>query len=215
MWALGVEVPSSTRPETPPDLRPESPVPGPSGSIPGSTTPGPPGSTTPGPSGSTPAGPSESTPPGRSGSTPPGQSDSTPPDTDDKAGGMPEVSAPEEPAPLVHTDTFNEKYHFKKRGGLYRMLNGCHLGLKLVGCWRFTSLQHLKSYQYEYWLAIVHSLSEFIVLTHCDYKAVGIMTWYPTRSYYPAADLTSPCPILLMPTIWVRSDKYSIFTALV
>ena len=34
------------------------------------------------------------------------------------------------------------------------------------------------------------------------------MTWYPTQSYYPDTEPTNPCPILIMPITWLRSDKY-------
>ena len=33
-------------------------------------------------------------------------------------------------------------------------------------------------------------------------------TWYPIQSHYPETELTSPCPILLMPSTWLESDKY-------
>ena len=37
---------------------------------------------------------------------------------------------------------------------------------QLVGCWRFTSRQHLRSYQDGYWLVTVCTHSDFIVLPY-------------------------------------------------
>ena len=34
------------------------------------------------------------------------------------------------------------------------------------------------------------------------------MAWYPTQSYYPATEPTSPFPILIMLSAWQGSDKY-------
>ena len=34
------------------------------------------------------------------------------------------------------------------------------------------------------------------------------MTCYPTQSHYPDTEPTSPCPILIMPSAWLGSDKY-------
>ena len=34
------------------------------------------------------------------------------------------------------------------------------------------------------------------------------MTRYPTQAHYPDTVLTSPCPILLMPSTRLGSDKY-------
>ena len=34
------------------------------------------------------------------------------------------------------------------------------------------------------------------------------MTWYPTQSHYPDTRPASPCPILIMPSTWLGSDKY-------
>ena len=38
--------------------------------------------------------------------------------------------------------------------------------------------------------------------------ATGTMTWYLTQSHYPDTEPTSPCPILLIPSARLRSDKY-------
>ena len=37
--------------------------------------------------------------------------------------------------------------------------------------------------------------------------AAWIMTWYPTQSHYPDAELTSPCPILIMQNAKLGRDK--------
>ena len=41
------------------------------------------------------------------------------------------------------------------------------------------------------------------------------MTWYHTHSQYPDAESTSPCPILLMLSSWLGSDKYKFYKSLV
>ena len=39
-------------------------------------------------------------------------------------------------------------------------------------------------------------------------QAAGTMTCYPTQSHYPHTEPTSPCPILIMPSIRLGSNKY-------
>ena len=39
-------------------------------------------------------------------------------------------------------------------------------------------------------------------------QATGTMTGYPAESHYPDTELTSPCPILMIPSAQVGSDKY-------
>ena len=46
-------------------------------------------------------------------------------------------------------------------------------------------------------------------------QAANTTNQYPTQSYYPHTELTSPCPILLMPSAWLGSDKYKFYKALV
>ena len=43
----------------------------------------------------------------------------------------------------------------------------------------------------------------------------GIITQYPTQSYYLDAELTSPYPILLMPSASLWSDKYQFYKSMV
>ena len=38
--------------------------------------------------------------------------------------------------------------------------------------------------------------------------ATSTMTLYHTKSYYLDTEPTSPCPILIMPSTWLGSDKY-------
>ena len=66
------------------------------------------------------------------------------------------------------------------------------------GCWSFMSLQNLRLYQDGYRLVTVHTHGDFIVLPH----------WYPNQSY-------CPCPILLMPSTRLGSDKYQFYKSLV
>ena len=40
------------------------------------------------------------------------------------------------------------------------------------------------------------------------HQVASTMTCYPTKSHYPDTEPTSPCPILMLPSIWLGSDKY-------
>ena len=51
--------------------------------------------------------------------------------------------------------------------------------------------------------------------TQLGNQAVSTMTWYPTQSHYHNTDLTSPCPILIMPSTWLGSDKYQFDKSLI
>ena len=42
-------------------------------------------------------------------------------------------------------------------------------------------------------------------------QASHTMTWYPTQSYCPDTELTSSCPILLMPSARLGNDKYRVY----
>ena len=39
----------------------------------------------------------------------------------------------------------------------------------------------------------------------------GTMTQYSTELHYPDTELTSPCPILVMASVRLDSDKYTFF----
>ena len=39
-------------------------------------------------------------------------------------------------------------------------------------------------------------------------QAASTMTWYPTQSFCPDSEPTSPCPMLIMPSTQLGSDKY-------
>ena len=41
------------------------------------------------------------------------------------------------------------------------------------------------------------------------------MTWYPTHSHYPDTEPTSPCPILIMQSIWLGGHTYKTSESLV
>ena len=38
-------------------------------------------------------------------------------------------------------------------------------------------------------------------------QTVSVMTCYPTQAHYPDTEPTSPCPILIMPSIWLGRDQ--------
>ena len=63
----------------------------------------------------------------------------------------------------------------------------------LVGCWSFTSLQHLRSYQDRYWLVTMHTHGVAPPLKS------GTMTQYPTQSHNHDTELTSRCSIIVLP----------------
>ena len=66
----------------------------------------------------------------------------------------------------------------------------------MIGCWRFTSWQHLRSYEDRYQLG-------------------DQATWYPTQSHYDDTEPTSPSPILIMKNACLKSDTCPFFKSLV
>ena len=46
-------------------------------------------------------------------------------------------------------------------------------------------------------------------------QVTGTMTCYPTQSHYPDTELTSPCPILIMPRARLENDKYQFDKSLI
>ena len=72
---------------------------------------------------------------------------------------------------------------------------GTHPDMTLDGLvgWSFTTWQYVGSYQDGYRLVTVHTHGNFIVKN----LATSNVTQYPTQPHYPAAELTSPCPIPL------------------
>ena len=53
----------------------------------------------------------------------------------------------------------------------------------------------------------VHSVRLYSVAPRGS-QAVGTVTRYPTQSYYPDVERTSPCPTLEIPIARVGSDRY-------
>ena len=45
-----------------------------------------------------------------------------------------------------------------------------------------------------------------------EHQAVSSMVCYPTQSHYPDTEPTSPCPILIMPSTRLGSDKYQLYS---
>ena len=80
----------------------------------------------------------------------------------------------------------------------------------LVGCWSFTYLQHLRSYQdseHSWWLYSAAILGN---------QAAGTMTWYPTQSHYPDTELTSvTSTILLIPGARLGRHKDKLYESFV
>ena len=42
--------------------------------------------------------------------------------------------------------------------------------------------------------------------------ATSTMSWYTTQSHYPDTEPRSPCPILIIPSAWLGSDKYQLLS---
>ena len=59
------------------------------------------------------------------------------------------------------------------------------------------------------------ALMDLIVLPHWENQAISTITWYPTQPHYPDTELTSPCPILIIPGTWLGSNKYQFYKSLV
>ena len=54
----------------------------------------------------------------------------------------------------------------------------------------------------------VHSLWLYSAASLGD-QGASIMTYYVTQSHFPGTEPTSPCPILIMPSAWLGSDKHT------
>ena len=79
----------------------------------------------------------------------------------------------------------------------------------LVSCWSLQSLQHVRWYQDEFRLVTVRTHGNLIMLSHWKFR--------PPKSWprYPDTVLSSPCPILLMPSTRQGSKKYKLYKSLV
>ena len=66
----------------------------------------------------------------------------------------------------------------------------------------------------EYWLVPVHTHGDFDSNAPLGPQATSIITWYPTQSHYPNTVLTSPCPMLSMPSTSLGGDKYQFYKSL-
>ena len=72
----------------------------------------------------------------------------------------------------------------------------------------------VKLYQDGHRLVTGYTHCDAIVLPSLGYQAVNAITQYPTQSYYPNTVLTSPCPVILMASTRLGSDKYQLSTSL-
>ena len=82
----------------------------------------------------------------------------------------------------------------------------------LVGYWSFTPLHHL-IFISERVLTCdsAHSWQLYSAVPLGNQVAVS-MVQYPIQSHYPDTERTSPCPILLMPSHRLGSDKYKLIS---
>ena len=60
----------------------------------------------------------------------------------------------------------------------------------------------------------MHS-QQFYSLAPLGNQAEGTMIQFPTQPHYPDTELTSPCPILLLLSTKLGSDKYQVYKSLV
>ena len=56
---------------------------------------------------------------------------------------------------------------------------------------------------------------QFYSATPVRDQGANTMTWYPTQSHYPDTEPTSTCPVLIIPNIWLGSDKHQFDKSLV
>ena len=77
-------------------------------------------------------------------------------------------------------------------------------------CWGFTSWQHLRPYQKENWLAIVHTQYDFIVLPPLAWESTLLAHWpnFPLSHIILILSKPTPCIIQVMPSARLGSDKY-------
>ena len=77
----------------------------------------------------------------------------------------------------------------------------------------FVVLGHSKSNVISRWVPTCDSAhsSLFYSAAPLGNQAISTITRHPTQSHYPDTEPTSPCPILIMLSAWLGSDKYNIF----
>ena len=85
------------------------------------------------------------------------------------------------------------------------------VGLSVFVCCCFTSKQHLRSYQNGYRPVTVRIHGDFYSAAPLGDQAPITMICYPTQSHYSDTEPTSPCPIIIMPSTWLGSDKFQFY----
>ena len=78
--------------------------------------------------------------------------------------------------------------------------------LWLVGCWSFTSWQHLSSYQDGFRLVAVHTHGNLIVLPHWKTGLPEPLPDIPLSQI-----ILTLSPVLIMASAWLGTDKYQTF----
>ena len=60
------------------------------------------------------------------------------------------------------------------------------------------------------WVLTCHSAHSWLLYSAASlgHQAASTMTCYPTQSHYPNTELTSPCPIIIMLSARLGSNKY-------
>ena len=81
-----------------------------------------------------------------------------------------------------------------------------------VGCWTFRSWHHLRSFQDRYWLVMVHTHGDLIVLTHWEIRPSA--SW-PDIPLSADTEPTGPCNIIVVFSARLGIDKYQSYKSLV
>ena len=98
--------------------------------------------------------------------------------------------------------------------GIYHQYVGSTILWKLVGCWSFTSLQHLRSCVDRCRFAIVYTLGEFIVLPQWKIRPTRsmILISHSVTLSWSYASQSLPCPNT---KARLHKDKYQFYKSLV
>ena len=99
----------------------------------------------------------------------------------------------------------SHQHHVQWAGYAHSLSDGHWRFALFVG--GFTSWQRLRSYQDGCRSLTVHTHGDFI-----GDQATCIMTQFLTQSHYLGTELTSPCPVLVMPSTRLGIDKYQTFS---
>ena len=67
---------------------------------------------------------------------------------------------------------------------------------------------NLRSYQDEYRLVTARTQANFTMLPHWETRPPALCPAIPLSTHYPDTEPTSRSPVLIMPSVWLGTDKY-------